>query len=579
MKARFTAIFAIALVVLFLAPQQSFAQSGTLTVYASGAQTLDQVINGDVTGGIQNHSVYKLVSVDTTYLLDATITTKSGISVVGVPDATTGRLPCVEADVLSDLSIPGVFFTLTGQGTRVMLKDLYLLGTAPNNANNTASGQGVQVSADSISLTIDNCVFDEISQFEVGYSSNWDKFYITNSKFRNGIDVASAYYVPELLRSENGAGAWSTDTIMVTNNTLLAIAMGPVVTTGITKYFDFSHNDVILTSKGPFWSEHVVNAKLDNNLFYDVYATGESKAEYSGGWDEIAPPRVPSIFYFNNLDSASAALLLGHAISGNTDYATAEAARKVEVKNNDYYWSSGLTGFWTAWDDTAHTDSLITPVFMNSQSMAMFSNTTSWPGFSMSGNTNLDPTFGASINAVLNPTDTTDGVGLLAWLTAVRNGTGTTQSYSYERTEVGTAADWTPTWPLPESADLKYTNSALLTGATDGTQVGDQNWFGIPNAVKKIPSNVPLKFNLSNNYPNPFNPSTTVEFSLAKTGNVNLKVYNAMGQLVKDVISNRNMASGHYSYSINMNDFASGIYFYTLQQNGLTLTKKMVLLK
>ena len=196
MKTLSATTFLIAMIVLILLPGQSFSQSGTMIVYANSSSTLDQIINGDVTGGVNNHSVYQLVSTDTTYLLDATITSQSGISIIGVPDPSTGKLPCIEADVLSDNSIPGIFFTFTGQGTRVMLKNLYLLGIAPNNVNNTALGQGVQISADSISLTVDNCVFDMMSQFEIAFGSNWNKFYITNSKFRNGIDGASAYYVP-----------------------------------------------------------------------------------------------------------------------------------------------------------------------------------------------------------------------------------------------------------------------------------------------------------------------------------------------------------------------------------------------
>ncbi|MHB8578889.1 MAG: T9SS type A sorting domain-containing protein [Ignavibacteriaceae bacterium] len=581
MKALFTTTLLLVMILFMLTSMESFAQSGTLVVYANG-QTLDKIINGDVTGGIQNHSVYQLVSRDTTYLLDATITSKSSISLVGVPDPTTGKLPCIEADVLADQSIPGVFFTFTGQGTKVELKNLYLLGIAPNNANNTGSGQGVQVSADSISLTVDNCVFDEISQFEIGYSSNWNKFYITNSKFRNGIDVASAYYVPELLRSENYLGAWSTDSIIIKYNTMLGIAMGPVVTTGITRNFDFSHNDVVLSSKGPFWSEQVVNAKLDNNIFYNVYAVGETHTEYAGGWDEIAPPRVPAIWSFTPLDSTKAALLLGHPRNGATDSLAAEAMRTVEVKNNAYYWSSGLTSFWTSWNDTATTayDSIYTPIFMNNETAAMFNNKTVWPGFVESGNQNVDPSFGSTIDKVLSPgTDTSYGVGLLAWVAAVRSGKGTTESYSYQKTMVGTALNWTPTWPLPESADLKYTSASVKSMSTDGLPEGDPYWFGGVTAVPKTVAQVPNQFALYEAYPNPFNPATNIKFSLSQSGNVSLKIYNVMGQLVRTLVDNVYKNKGDYNYQVNMDNLSSGVYFYTLIQGNQQLTKKMVLMK
>ena len=579
MRNIFTSTFIIVIMVLIMIPSYSFAQSGTLMVYANGP-TIDQVINGDVTDGVQNHSVYQLVSLDTTYLLDATITSQSSISIIGTPDPSTDKLPCIEADVLSDNSIPGIFFTFTGQGTRVKLQNLYLLGIAPNNSVNTAFGQGVQISADSISLTIDNCVFEEFSQFGIAFSSNWNKFYITNSKFRNGIEVATAYYVPEMLRSLNGAGAWSTDTIFIKYNTLLGIAMGPVVTTGITNYFEFSNNDVLLSSKAALWSEQVVNAKFNNNIFYDVYATGESETEYAGGWDEINPPRIPAIFSFHNLDSTKAALFLGHPITSSANSMEAETSRSVEVMNNVYYWSSGLNSFWTSWNDTATVTSIYTPVFMNDETVNMFSNKTMWPGFIESGNQNVDPGFGPTLNTALDPGSEGDyGVGLLAWVAAVRGGTGTTERYSYQRTNVGSTTDWTPDWPLPESADLQYSNASLKTGATDGGYVGDPYWFVGVTGVEKVPGITPDKFTLYEAYPNPFNPSTTIRFSIPESGNVTLKVYNITGQEVMTVLDNEFKANGSYDVNVDMSNLSSGVYFYTLRQNSSFLTKKMILLK
>jgi hypothetical protein len=585
MKKLFTAMFLVAMVVLLSAPNRSFAQSGTLVVYAGGTETrtIDQIIGADtLSGGIQKHSVYQLVSLDTTYLLDATITVKSSVSIVGVP-GTQGKLPCIQADLVG-AAITGIFFTFNGQGTRVNLENLYLLGVAPNNANNTGAGQGVQVSADNLSLTVFNCVFDNMSQFEIAYGANGDNFYINNSKFRNGIDVASAYYVPELLRSLNGAGAWNTDTIDIKYNTLIGVAMGPVETTGLTTYMNFSHNDVILTSKGPFWSEREANLVFDNNIFYNTYAVGETHSEYAGGWDEIKPPRIPSVFYLCTLDSATGAKLLGHAIATSADTAAAEAARKIEVKNNDCFWSSGLTSWWTSWNDTATTayDSIYTPVFMNNETAAMFSNSTAYPHLVQSGNVSTDPSFGSSIDAVLNPgSETTDGVGLLAWIKAVRGGSGSTQWYAYKRTMVPQPepGNWVPTWPLPEATDLAYTNTALKASSTDGKPLGDPYWFNGITAVAPQPQSVPARFSLSNNYPNPFNPTTNISFTVAKSGFASLKIYNMLGQLVMTVYQGNAQASQSYSFNVHMDRFASGMYFYTLQQSSKSITKKLLLLK
>ena len=98
------------------------------------------------------------------------------------------------------------------------------------------------------------------------------------------------------------------------------------------------------------------------------------------------------------------------------------------------------------------------------------------------------------------------------------------------------------------------------------------------SAIRQQPSSVPTKFDLSNNYPNPFNPSTAIKVSLAKSGVMSLKIYNVLGQVVK-VVDQGNKPAGEYVYNVSMDNFASGVYFYMLQQGPNMVTKKMILLK
>lgn len=208
----------------------------------------------------------------------------------------------------------------------------------------------------------------------------------------------------------------------------------------------------------------------------------------------------------------------------------------------------------------------------------MFTDKKTWPGLVQSGNVNVDPTFGASINNVAN-SNAGNGVGFLKYFNLIRTGTIGTETWGYQNTVVGSAANWVPTWPLPEANDMKYTNASLLTGATDGTQVGDPYWFkGGPSGVKDVTVK-PIQFTLFDAYPNPFNPSTTVKFHLAQSGLVSLNVYNVMGQLVKTVVNNEYRNSGDFSYQISMDNMTSGVYFYTLTQGSSSMTKKFVLMK
>ena len=83
---------------------------------------------------------------------------------------------------------------------------------------------------------------------------------------------------------------------------------------------------------------------------------------------------------------------------------------------------------------------------------------------------------------------------------------------------------------------------------------------------------------LVNNYPNPFNPTTTIEFYLPQSAEVKLSVYNLSGQLIQTLLD-EHLSSGTYSPIWSGANVASGLYFYRLQTNNAVTTGKMVLVK
>ncbi|MCH7879191.1 MAG: PKD domain-containing protein, partial [candidate division Zixibacteria bacterium] len=90
-------------------------------------------------------------------------------------------------------------------------------------------------------------------------------------------------------------------------------------------------------------------------------------------------------------------------------------------------------------------------------------------------------------------------------------------------------------------------------------------------------------FNLLQNYPNPFNPTTEISFSVGHAENVELTVYNVMGQVIKTLVD-RSFAPGSYTVTWNGVDdngapVASGMYFYRIKAGEFVLTRKMALLK
>jgi hypothetical protein len=90
----------------------------------------------------------------------------------------------------------------------------------------------------------------------------------------------------------------------------------------------------------------------------------------------------------------------------------------------------------------------------------------------------------------------------------------------------------------------------------------------------------PVRFELSQNYPNPFNPSTVIRYQLPVAGDVELKVYDVLGNEVTTLV-NENKPAGTYSegFSINNAKLSSGVYYYQLRAGDFVESKKMILMK
>lgn len=96
---------------------------------------------------------------------------------------------------------------------------------------------------------------------------------------------------------------------------------------------------------------------------------------------------------------------------------------------------------------------------------------------------------------------------------------------------------------------------------------------GLNNIDKPIET-----FKLFNNYPNPFNPTTTIKYNIPISGFVTLKVFDITGKLVKTLVSSY-QRRGQYTITFDASELSSGIYFYQLNTNQFTQTKKMIYLK
>lgn len=104
-----------------------------------------------------------------------------------------------------------------------------------------------------------------------------------------------------------------------------------------------------------------------------------------------------------------------------------------------------------------------------------------------------------------------------------------------------------------------------------------------PIKLRKLNSKVPERFDLYQNFPNPFNPSTRIRFDIpdsrgTNTQSVTLVVYNIIRQKVVTLLNNK-LKAGEYEIEWNASGYNSGVYFYQLSTRGTSKVKRMILVK
>lgn len=122
---------------------------------------------------------------------------------------------------------------------------------------------------------------------------------------------------------------------------------------------------------------------------------------------------------------------------------------------------------------------------------------------------------------------------------------------------------------------FQYANVIVIKTDVNGNT---SPWVNINSIYRVIPQNIILY----QNFPNPFNPNTKINFDIRNKTYAQLTVYNTIGQKISDLIS-QVLNPGKYSVDFNINDFGdiltSGIYFYTLKTDNFTTSRKMLILK
>jgi hypothetical protein len=132
---------------------------------------------------------------------------------------------------------------------------------------------------------------------------------------------------------------------------------------------------------------------------------------------------------------------------------------------------------------------------------------------------------------------------------------------------------FTPTTEGLQTGNVVFVHNASTSPDLVGL-MGDGTLTGVEES-----NPLPRKFALKGNYPNPFNPTTSIVFDIPKQTTVSLTIYNALGAEVAEVLKNEAYQPGTHEVTFNGVNVASGIYFYRLRTPEFSSVKKMVLLK
>jgi len=155
------------------------------------------------------------------------------------------------------------------------------------------------------------------------------------------------------------------------------------------------------------------------------------------------------------------------------------------------------------------------------------------------------------------------------------------------------SADGTLMWEFTNMTTPGFDHqSGIGTGTSQGIDIEYTVWLtngdsaiGTAQLIKQASSIEgqltilnPDSYKLFNNYPNPFNPSTTIYYSIPEETNVSIKVYNEVGEEVAELL-NETKARGIYSLIFDASNYSSGVYIYKMSTSSFTKSRKMILAK
>lgn len=528
------------------------------TLVVESGVDLFQVVSADtVPGGGFAHDVYLLKN-GGIYSESSPIFIYSNVAFIGEKGSNMPAFIRPAVDGAGE--VPGSYFVVVGNDLTVTFENMILQGyTSDFQTTQTSMSGGIQVNGDACRLSVDGVIFNGFTGGAIDDPSLNAYSVIRNCKFRNLGDPKSEW-------SGWAYGHWwrrgGMDTLIMQNNTFINVGNSLVAAVGdgdLYRHITFEHNTIFGTKI--HWAEigGQPDVIMKDNIIYGPFNMGTQKryAWIPENWGDTLHDATIS------MDTVA-----GANVPVMESFGFTEATRKYLWENNCTTWPDEMVQAWNHLDYDG--SKIVEPVVTHEYAQIVIGA----HEYATELNTiTEDPEFDqATMDRYFPP--------VIDWITHNRQDEGWT---GYFLIVDDPDHSYRLAWPLPE--DLAYKNTALADAATDGYHLGDLNWF--PNDKKKweadhgllgVNENKISIFSSLNNYPNPFNGVTTIQYTVKQSANVTMTVYDVYGKQV-DVLVNENQTSGTYSVQWNGNNLAAGFYVCQLKSGTSTISKKMLLIK
>lgn len=536
----------------------------------------DTLVNGD-----QASSVYT-VAAGNYYYFDGSLEVDYDLVIEGPDNGWIGQ----------DATPPIMFQTPSGEGLArdminlneggsVELRNILLTGLHPNDVNISSFVRNFGGNK----IVWDNCVFTDYRDHATRSTSPTTEITITNCIFINADRRGSSPFGGMMFRLDAECLQLTVENNTLVNGSRLLGNGGNFFTSRMTEI----HN-TILNQQVNGHEIHWFEAIQANNIYYNWSWRGRSLR--TNGYEAPFTTFETHSAVVNKLDSLS-----------------------IYQGRNSFYLDPAFFDYWN------NTVNVTFPNDSDHVRQCFLWNI----DVDSTINADTDFTIGKNFGQDFNPMFTNDPSeidSMLAW-----DYSNWVSSANHADWRIQSPITWnengTPNFNWPPAFDLSYSNDYLLTGATDGLPVGDLNWFPSAKAdwdanraayiaalrdsitsatqlytpgdslsafltedevtaIEKIDGKV-RDFYISNNYPNPFNPTTTINMGIPEQSKVTFTVYSILGQKVFE-LKNQPLTAGQHEVTFDGSQLSSGIYFYKVKAVGVSgkqynSIKKMTLIK